>query len=205
MRRALRRSLVVLGTALLAAGNAPQQAAAQVAPAPAVEKSVRLAAASKKLTPRERAAEAAKKKDEAQARLSHVWILGRDVSRPALLFARMNGDDVRILLSCQSEAGLVRVIVYDVPAKGMRTGDGARVRLSNGPARLEVAATALPNEKNPRAVDLGGTTKVSPRLFSLLETGDTMVVEVPGRTTGLSLKTLGPKAEAFKRACLAQR
>ncbi len=117
----------------------------------------------------------------------------------------MNGDDMRISLSCQTETGLVRVIVYDVPAKGMKTGDGGRVRLSNGYAQVEVAATALPNEKNPRAVDLGGTTKVSPRLFSLIETGDTMVVEVPGRTTGVPLKTLGPKAEAFKRACLAQR
>ena len=53
--------------------------------------------------------------------------------------------------------------------------------------------------------DLGGTTRVSPRLFALLETGDTMVVEVPGRTTGIPLKSLGQKTEAFKRACLAQR
>ena len=32
------------------------------------------------------------------------------------------------------------------------------IRLSNGPARLEVAAIALPNEKNANIVDLGGTT-----------------------------------------------
>ena len=87
----------------------------------------------------------------------------------------------------------------------MRPGDGGRVRLSSGWARVEVAATALPNENNSRAVDLGGITKVSPRLFALLKNGDTMVIEVPGRTSGVPLKTLGAKADAFQRSCLAQR
>jgi hypothetical protein len=203
MRRSLRRSLLIMSTGLGTALAAAPAAALNPSP-PAAENSVHPAAA-RKLSPKERAAEAARKKKETQAKLAHVWVLGRDNSRPALMFSRMNGDDARLTLSCQPDTGLVRIIVFDVPAKGMKTGDGGRVRLSNGPARLEVAATALPNEKNARAVDLGGTTRVSPRLFALLETGDTMVVEVPGRTTGIPLKSLGQKTEAFKRACLAQR
>lgn len=199
MRRSLRRSLLITGLALVALP------AAAFNPPPMTDGGVQLVAAKRKLSPKERAAEAARKKKEAQAKLAHVWVLGRDNSRPALQFSRMNGDDARLSLSCQPDSGLVRIIVFDVPAKGMKTGDGGRVRLSNGPARLEVAATALPNEKNSRAVDLGGTTRVSPRLFALLETGDTMVVEVPGRTTGIPLKSLGQKTEAFKRACLAGR
>ena len=205
MRRAVRRSLLVCVAALLASAIASQQAAALFAPDSGTDQPILIAAQSKRLSPKERAAEAARKKHEANAKLSHAWILGRDGGKPALLYARANGDDVKISLSCQTEAGLVRVIVYDVPAKGMRPGDGGRVRLSNGPARVEVAATALPNDKNSRAVDLGGITKVSPRLFSLIKSGDTMVVEVPGRTTGVPLKTLGPKAESFERACLARR
>ncbi len=208
MRRSLRRSLLIMGTGLgisLGTALAALPALALNLPQPAADGGVHLVAAKKKLTPKERAAEAARKKKEAQSKLAHVWILGRDNSRPALMFSRMNGDDVRLSLSCQPDTGLVRIIVFDVAAKGMKTGDGGRVRLSNGPARLEVAATALPNEKNSHAVDLGGTTRVSPRLFALIETGDTMVVEVPGRTTGIPLKSLGLKTEAFKRACLAQR
>jgi hypothetical protein len=204
MRRALRRSFLTMSMALGVA-LAALPAAAFNPQAPAADDGVRLAAAKRKLSPKERAAEAARKKKEAQAKLAHVWVLGRDNNRPALMFSRMNGDDIRLSISCQPDTGLVRIIVFDVPAKGMKTGDGGRVRLSNGPARLEVAATALPNEKNARAVDLGGTTRVSPRLFGLFETGDTMVVEVPGRTTGIPLKSLGPKKEAFKRACLAGR
>jgi hypothetical protein len=204
MRRAMRRSLLVCVAALLASTNASRQAAALFMPEHDADRPILIAAKSK-LSPKERAAEAARKKHEANAKLSHIWVLGRDGARPALSYARANGDDVKVTLSCEIEAGLVRVVVYDVPAKGMRPGDGGRVRLSNGPARVEVAATALPNDKNSRAVDLGGITKVSPRLFSLIKTGDTMVIEVPGRTTGVPLKTLGAKAEAFERACLARR
>ena len=202
MRRALRRSLLALALPL-AAASAERVIAFPLA-APAAETPMRLAAA-KKTSPKDRK-EAAKKKREAEhLKHMHVWVLGRDGTKPALTYSRMNGDDAKISLSCQVDSGLVRIIVYDVPAKGMKPGDGGRVRLSNGYARVEVAATALPNEKNPRAVDLGGITKVSPRLFSLLKTGDTMVVEVPGRTTGVPLKSLEKKAEAFERSCLAQR
>jgi hypothetical protein len=204
MRRPVRRSLLVCLATLAASAIACQPAAALFVQDRAADRPV-LVAAKSKLSPKERAAEAARKKSEANAKFSHVWILGRDGTKPALSYARANGDDVKVVLSCETEAGLVRVIVYDVPAKGMRPGDGGRVRLSNGPARVEVAATALPNDKNSRAVDLGGVTKVSPRLFSLIKTGDTMVVEVPGRTTGVPLKTLGAKAEAFEHACLARR
>lgn len=203
MRRAVRRSLWMLCIAMLAAS--PRLAAAQSGLEQDGAKSFRIAAKSKHLSPKERAEAARKKHETARAHLRHRWILGREGSKPALIYARANGDDPKISLSCQTDSGLVRIIVFDVPAKGMRPGDGGRVRLSNGYARVEVAATVLPNEKNAHAVDLGGITKVSPRLFSLLEGGDTMVVEVPGRTTGVPLKSLGPKTEAFKRACLARR
>jgi hypothetical protein len=202
MRRAWRRSFLALGLAL--AMSPAQQALALLLAAPAAETSVRLVA-TKKSSPKDRKETAKKKKEAEHQRHMQVWILGRDGSKPALTYSRTNGDDAKISLSCEIDKGLVRIIVFDVPAKGMKMGDGGRVRLSNGYARVEVAATALPNEKNPRAVDLGGLTKVSPRLFSLLKSGDTMVVEVPGRTTGVPLKSLDKKAEAFERACLAGR
>jgi hypothetical protein len=199
MRRALRRSLLLLGIAL-AAGRAEAFPSGFTAGQP----DYRLVAA-RKLSPKERQEAARKKKEAEHAKLMHVWLLGRDGTKPSLTYSRANGDDPKISLSCEVDKGLVRIVVFDVPAKGMQPGDGGRVRLSNGYARVEVAATALPNDRNSRAVDLGGITRVSPRLFSLIESGDTMVVEVPGRTTGIPLKSLGQKAEAFKRACLAQR
>lgn len=184
MRRRFSRAILMLVPILLAGALAlPGEAAAQTAK-------------SKKQT----AKEAPKKKKEV-AHDARSWNLGRETSGPMLFFGKNQNEDVSLSFTCQPEAGLVRVIAYG-SARGVKTGDGARLRLTNGPARLEVAAIALPNDKNANIVDLGGTTKINPRVFGLFRGGDTMVLEVPGRTVGFSLKTLPGKNEAFERACL---
>jgi len=186
MRRRFSRAILILVPMLLASpALLPVDAAAQTA-------------RSKKLAPKETAK---KKKEAAAARDAKSWNLGREASGPVLFYGKTQNEDVAVSFTCLPEAGLVRVIAYG-SARGVRPGDGARVRLTNGPARLEVAAIALPNEKNSAIVDLGGTTKISPRVFGLFRGGDTMVLEVPGRTVGFSLKTMPGKNEAFERACL---
>lgn len=205
MQRRLRVFSVLI---LLAAFAAPEFAHAQfvIDKKPDASAHKRHVHKHKKETARERKAEAARKKKEQRiARTRRVWLLGHEGKRPALFYGKANGEDISLSFSCEPKAGLVRVFAYAIPARGMKTGDGGRLRLSNGFARLEVAATALPNEKHSRDIDLGGTTKVSARLFALFKKGDTIVLEVPGRTTGFSLKTLGKKGEAFERACLATR
>jgi hypothetical protein len=187
MRRRFCRAILILVSILLA-GPAilPIDAAAQTAK-------------SKKLTLKE---VAKKKKEAAASHDARSWNLGRETLGPVLYYGKTQNDDVSVSFTCQPEAGLVRVIAYG-SARGVKPGDGARLRVTNGPARLEVAAIALPNDKNANMVDLGGTTKISPRVFSLFRGGDTMVLEVPGRTIGFSLKTMPGKIEAFERACLA--
>jgi hypothetical protein len=183
MRRRCCRAILILVPILLAGSLAlPPDAAAQTA---------------KKHSPKE----TAKKKEAAVSRDLRSWNLGREPTGPVLFYGRTQNDDVAVSFTCQPEAGLVRVIAYG-SARGVKPGDGARLRVTNGPARLEVAAIALPNDKNANVVDLGGTTKISTRVFALFRGGDTMVLEVPGRTIGLSLKTLPGKNEAFERACL---
>ena len=186
MRRRFSRAILILVPILLAGpASVPFDAAAQTAK-------------SKKLAPKE---VAKKKKEAASARDARNWNLGREPVGPVLFYGKSQHEDVAVSFTCQPEAGLVRVIAYG-GARGVKPGDGARVRLTNGPARLEVAAIALPNDKNANIVDLGGTTKISPRVFNLFRGGDTMVLEVPGRTIGFSLKTMPGKNEAFERACL---
>jgi hypothetical protein len=186
MRRRFCRAILILVPILLAGPLAlPPDAAAQTAK-------------SKKLGMKE---VAKKKKEAAAVKDMRSWNLGRESSGPVLFFGKTLTEDVSVSFTCQPEAGLVRVIAYG-SARGVKPGDGARVRLTNGPARLEVAAIALPNDKNANIVDLGGTTKISPRVFGLFRGGDTMVLEVPGRTVGFSLKTMPGKNEAFERACL---
>jgi hypothetical protein len=186
MRRRFCRAILILVPILLAGPIAlPIDAAAQTAK-------------SKKLSPKEAAQ---KKKDALAANDLRSWNVGREASGPVLYYGKSQTDDVSISFTCQPDAGLVRVIAYG-SARGVKTGDGARLRVTNGPARVEVAAIALPNDKNAHIVDLGGTTKISPRVFALFHGGDTMVLEVPGRTVGFSLKTMPGKIEAFERACL---
>src|SRR5258708_1896848 len=183
MRRRCCRAILILVPILLAGPLAlPPDAAAQTAK-------------SKKHT----AKEPVKKKEAARDLRS--WNLGRESSGPVLFFGKTLTEDVSVSFTCQPEAGLVRVIAYG-SARGVKPGDGARVRLTNGPARLQVAAIALPNHKNANIVDLGGTTKISPRVFGLFRGGDTMVLEVPGRTARLSLQTMPGKNDSFERACL---
>lgn len=206
MQRRSCRGLIILAAALIAASAAPERARAQFTlDREAAQPARKQVALKRKKAPtaHERAAERArKKKEQRAARAMHVWMLGHEGNRPALLYGRQSGEDITLSFSCEPKAGLVRVFAYAIPARGMKTGDGGRLRLSNGLARLEVAATAVPSEKNPHDIDLGGTTRVSARLFALFK-GDTIVLEVPGRTTGFSLKTIGTKAAAFERACLA--
>jgi hypothetical protein len=185
MRRRFCRAILILVPILLAGPLAlPPDAAAQTAKKKQSLKEV-----------------AKKKKEAAASRDLRSWNLGREASGPVLFYGKSQNEDVSVSFTCQPEAGLVRVIAYG-SARGVKPGDGARVRLTNGPARLEVAAIALPNDKNANIVDLGGTTKISPRVFGLFRGGDTMVLEVPGRTVGFSLKTMPGKNEAFERACL---
>jgi hypothetical protein len=184
MRRRLSRAILILMAMLVACPVAlPIDAAAQTAKA---KKPIQ------------------KKKEATTAREMRSWNLGREPAGPVLFYGKSQTEDVSVSFTCQPDAGLVRVIAYG-SARGVKAGDGARLRLSNGPARLEVAAIALPNDKNAKAIDLGGTTKISPRVFNLFRGGDTMVLEVPGRTIGLSLKTLPGKNEQFERACLGGR
>jgi hypothetical protein len=185
MRRRLSRAILIV-VATLAAGA--------VNLAPAVDAAAQSAKSKS-------AAKDAKKKKEAAVHDAKSWNIGRDTAGPVLFYGKSQHEDVAVSFTCQPDAGLVRVIAY-ASARGVKAGDGARLRLTNGPAKLEVAAIALPNEKNANAVDLGGTTKISPRVFALFKSGDTMVMETPGRTIGLSLKTLPGKSEAFERQCL---
>jgi hypothetical protein len=184
MRRRCGRAFLILMALLIAAPVAlPSPGAAQTAK-------------SKKAAPKD-----AKKKKDTAPHDPRNWNIGRDPAGPVLYYGKTQTEEVSISFTCQLDAGLVRVIAYGT-ARGVKPGDGARLRLSNGPARLEIAAIALPNDKNPNLVDLGGTTKINPRVFRLLRGGDSIVLEVPGRTTGVSLKTLAGKNDAFERSCL---
>jgi hypothetical protein len=143
----------------------------------------------------------AKKKEPAPAKDRRVWSMGREAGFPVLAYGAPGAPVISF--ACQPERGDFRVIVFSL-ARGVKAGDSARMRLRNGPSRLEVAGTAVPGEAKG-TVDIAGVTRLAPRVFALFRTGEIIGVEVPGRTFNVPLKTLPNKGEPFERACAARR
>ena len=198
MRRCPFRAIVFILPILFAVNAVDRdQAAAQIIHPAVTASEVELAATSRK-----KQVKKGKKKDVA-ARDARVWTLGRDAAGPVLQFGLLGSAEPVIAFSCQPETGLVRVVSF-IGSRGVRLGDGARLRLSNGTARMEIAGTAFAAETK-NEVDVGGATRIDARLFALFRGGDTLLLEVPGKKIGLPLKTMGAKADAFEKSCTPRR
>jgi len=181
MRRRFRRAALLVASLALIAG----------APSAVVAQTKSTAAKS----------QTAKKPAKAVARTKPVpvWRFSRDRGVPTLAFGAV-GDDV-ISFSCQPDSGLLRVI-SQIGTRGIRPGDGAAIRLSNGRNRFEIAGTAFSTETN-HSVEIGGATRLDPKLFTLFRTGETLVVDVPGRKQAVPVTDARGSAEAFQKACMA--
>lgn len=127
------------------------------------------------------------------------WRITRSAGVPSLEFGGPATAERVIAFSCQPGSGLVRVVSH-VGSRGLRPGDGAAIRLTNGKAKFEVAGTAFSAEADEN-VDVGGTTKLDAKLFALFKTGDSMVLEVPGRKRTLPAASGRQAADALERAC----
>jgi hypothetical protein len=141
------------------------------------------------------------KKKEPVSKDRRVWAMSREAGFPVMAYGAPGAPVISF--ACQPERGDFRVIVFAL-ARGVKAGDSARMRLRNGPSRLEVAGTAVPGEAKG-TVDIAGVIRTAPRVFALFRTGEIIGVEVPGRTFNVPLKTLPEKATPFERACGARR
>ena len=152
---------------------------------------------------RQKAAQQQKKKavkTAVRTKPAPAWRYSRERGVPTLAYGTGSEDDVLISFSCQPDTGLVRVISL-IGSRGVRPGDGAAIRLSNGRNRFEIAGTAFSTKAN-EAVDIGGATRIDAKLFALFRTGDTLVVDVPGRKHSMPVASAKTIADAFQKACL---
>lgn len=138
-------------------------------------------------------------KSATRTRPAPSWRFSRERGVPTLAFGT-GGEEV-ISFSCQPDSGLLRVI-SQIGARGVRPGDGAAIRLTNGKNKFEIAGTAFSAESS-HSVDVGGATQLDPKLFALFRTGDTLVVDVPGRKRAVPVTEARGSAEAFQKACQA--
>lgn len=154
------------------------------------------------LPSQEAAAQARKQKaavKEPAADAKPAWRFVRRAA-PTLVYGA-DADDFQISFSCQPDTGLLRIIAQ-IGSRGLQPGDDAAIRLAIGKSRFEVAGTAFSAEPR-KDVDVGGATRLDPELFVLLKSGETLVVEVPGRRRSLPIGNAGPSADAFQKACAA--
>lgn len=131
-----------------------------------------------------------------------IWRYVRSADGPLLSFGARRGDDILIAFSCQPGSGTVRVVAHNA-SPGTKRGDPARLRLHSGKERVEIAGTAFADTKQKR-LDVGGILRGTEMLVDMFKAGETMIIELPGRKVGVSLKTLGRKAEQFAAACNAK-
>jgi hypothetical protein len=207
------RTIAILTALALVIGLAtPTHVAAQLFPGfgsppaapvdePAPPPARRAKRAAPKVAPKAKREPKKAKKKEAPSKDRRMWTFGREAGFPVLAYGAPGAPVISF--ACQPERGDFRVIVFSL-ARGVKAGDSARMRLRNGPSRLEVAGTAVPGEAKG-AVDIAGVTRTAPRVFTLFRTGEIIGVEVPGRTFNVPLKTLPNKAEPFERACATRR
>jgi hypothetical protein len=146
-----------------------------------------------------RAKPVAAKKTVAAPKAQPSWRMTRSAGVPSLEFGGPATTERVIAFSCQPGSGLVRVVSH-VGSRGVRPGDGAAIRLTNGKTKFEVAGTAFSAEADEN-VDIGGTTKLDPKLFALFKAGESIVLEVPGRKRTLPAASGRQAADALERAC----
>jgi hypothetical protein len=130
---------------------------------------------------------------------ARVWRLTKDTSGPLLSFGPRKGDESIIAFSCTPGSKQIRVVAFTASRETKR-GDAARLRLTNGRQRLEIAATAFADTVQKR-IDIGGVTRDTPAFLDVFRSGETVILETPGRKVGISLKTLGKKADQFAATC----
>ncbi len=203
MRRLARRPIAILAALLLPLIAWPDAVLSQSRTEVAAKQKPKQSKAKLKA---KQDAKAKKKgsKEKAASADARIWSTSREGASPVLQYGKASEEAI-VSFSCQPDTGLVRVIAVAASgSRGPRAGDGARIRLMSGSSRFEVAGTAFASEKGP-ALFISGTTRIAPRFFALFKKSETMTVEVPGRTTGISLKSLGPRGEQFERACLGRR
>jgi hypothetical protein len=182
MRRASCAALIL--TALCALSPALAQQSATSRQSGATVKSPAKASAAKKTPP--------------APKPQPTWRLTRNAGVPSLEFGGPATAEKVIAFSCQPGSGLVRVIAH-VGSRGIKPGDGAPIRLTNGKAKFEVAGTAFSAQDDE--VDIGGTTKLDSKLFALFKAGESMVLEVSGRKRTLPATSGRQAADALERAC----
>jgi hypothetical protein len=151
----------------------------------------------------------AKKVKQKEARIdgdddgsARIWRYVRNAQGPLLSFGARKGDDILIAFSCQPGSGTVRIVAHNA-SSGTKRGDPARLRITSGKERLEVAGTAFADTKQKR-LDVGGILRGTELLLDVFKGGETMIIELPGRKVGVSMKTLGRKGEQFAAACNAK-
>jgi hypothetical protein len=128
------------------------------------------------------------------------WQFVRGLGGPTLEY-RTSSEELQLSFSCQPETGLLRVIAQ-IGTRGLQPGDGAAIRLTNGKNRFEIAGTAFSGLLR-QDVNVGGATRFDSDLLRLFLSGETVVVEVPGRKRSLPIANAGPSAAAFQKACVA--
>lgn len=133
---------------------------------------------------------------------AQVWAIAKGEDAYVLRYGAAQSADPLFAAACQPSAELLQ-ITLEVASTKIRSGDGVAVSLQAGRRRLELAATAFRGAREGHMV-VEAAVMLEARVFDLFESGDDLVITLPGSREAIPLAGARPKIADFKRACLPQ-
>jgi hypothetical protein len=134
---------------------------------------------------------------------ARTWLLDDSTDQITLQYGTPESDDVVIAVTCEPKAKTMKISEF-VGAENLVPGRPARLKLVNGTATLDYAGLAVANEIDGN-VNVEVSMRVDPKLFALLKTGQSLLLEVAGKQATIPLKGVTEHLGTFERACLGRR
>ena len=132
-----------------------------------------------------------------------TWILDDNPEAPRLIYGAPESDDILISFSCEPDQRRM-TIVEAVGTKKLDPGRAAAFRMSVGAASLELTGDSIANEIDG-SVNIEVTGAPNPRVFALLKSGPSLVIEIAGEKATIPLAAAAPHVPLFEKLCLAKK
>jgi len=139
----------------------------------------------------------------AAAQDTRKWMFDDTADGVVLQYGMPESDDLVITFACEREPKQMRISEF-IGSDSLVPGSAATLRLTSGTQTVSYTGQATSNEESG-TVNIEITTPIDRKLFALLKTGPTLIVELPGKQETIPLKAGTPQVAQFEKACLSKR
>ena len=128
------------------------------------------------------------------------WLFDDAADGVVLQYGTPDSDDAVIAFICEPQAKRMRISEF-IGSESLVPGTTAALKLTSGAQTITYNGQAISNEESGTA-NIEVTTAIDRKLFVLLKTGPTLIVDLPGKQETIPLKAGTPQVGQFEKACL---